>query len=41
MFKDKIFLIIGGIGFFGNVVLKRFLDFDIKEVCIFFCDEKK
>lgn len=41
MFDDKILLIIGGIGLFGNVVMKWFLDFNIKEICIFLCDEKK
>ncbi len=41
MFKDKILLITGGTGSFGNAVLKRFLDSDIKEVRIFSRDEKK
>lgn len=35
MFKDKTLLITGGTGSFGNAVLKRFLDSDIKEVRIF------
>jgi len=41
MFKDKILLITGGTGSFGNAVLKQFLDSDIKEVRIFSRDEKK
>ena len=34
-FKDKVLLITGGTGSFGNAVLRRFLDSDIKEVRIF------
>ncbi|NQS88209.1 polysaccharide biosynthesis protein [Patescibacteria group bacterium] len=41
MFKDKILLITGGTGSFGNAVLKQFLDMDIKEIRIFSRDEKK
>ena len=41
MFKDKILLITGGTGSFGNEVLKSFLDTDIKEIRIFSRDEKK
>lgn len=41
MFKDKVLLITGGTGSFGNAVLKRFLDTDIKEIRIFSRDEKK
>ena len=41
MFKDKTLLITGGTGSFGNVVLKRFLDTDVKEIRIFSRDEKK
>lgn len=41
MFKNKTLLIIGGNGSFGNAVLKRFLNTDIKEICIFSRDEKK
>ncbi len=41
MFKDKVLLITGGTGSFGNAVLKRFLDSDIKEIRIFSRDEKK
>ena len=41
MFKDKILLITGGTGSFGNGVLKRFLNTDIKEIRIFSRDEKK
>ena len=41
MFKDKTLLITGGTGSFGNAVLDRFLDTDIKEIRIFSRDEKK
>lgn len=41
MFKDKILIITGGTGSFGNAVLKRFLHSDIKEIRIFSRDEKK
>ena len=41
MFKGKTLLITGGTGSFGNAVMKRFLDTDIKEVRIFSRDEKK
>ncbi|PIC56151.1 UDP-glucose 4-epimerase [Sporosarcina sp. P12(2017)] len=41
MFKDKILLITGGTGSFGNAVMERFLNSDIKEVRIFSRDEKK
>lgn len=41
MFKDKTLLITGGTGSFGNTVLKRFLDTDIKEIRVFSRDEKK
>lgn len=41
MFKDKVLLITGGTGTFGNAVLRRFLDTDIAEVRIFSRDEKK
>lgn len=41
MFKDKVLLITGGTGSFGNAVLKRFLNSDIKEIRIFSRDEKK
>jgi UDP-N-acetylglucosamine 4,6-dehydratase len=41
MFKDKILLITGGTGSFGNAVMRRFLDTDIKEIRIFSRDEKK
>lgn len=41
MFKDKTLLITGGTGSFGNAVMKRFLNTDIKEVRIFSRDEKK
>jgi UDP-N-acetylglucosamine 4,6-dehydratase len=39
--KDKTLLITGGTGSFGNAVLKRFLNSDIKEIRIFSRDEKK
>ena len=41
IFKDKILLITGGTGSFGNAVLRRFLNSDIKEIRIFSRDEKK
>ena len=41
IFKNKILLITGGTGSFGNAVLRRFLDSDIKEIRIFSRDEKK
>ncbi len=40
-FKDKTLLITGGTGSFGNAVLRRFLNTDIKEIRIFSRDEKK
>lgn len=41
MFKDKVLLLTGGTGSFGNAVLKRFLESDIAEIRIFSRDEKK
>lgn len=41
MFKDKTLLITGGTGSFGNAVLQRFLNSDLKEIRIFSRDEKK
>lgn len=41
MFSGKTLLITGGTGSFGNAVLKRFLETDIKEIRIFSRDEKK
>jgi len=41
MFKEKVLLITGGTGSFGNAVLNRFLDTNIKEIRIFSRDEKK
>jgi UDP-glucose 4-epimerase len=41
MFKDKILLITGGTGSFGNAVLKRFIDSELEEIRIFSRDEKK
>lgn len=40
-FKDKVLMITGGTGSFGNTVLKHFLSSDIKEIRIFSRDEKK
>ena len=40
-FKDKVLLITGGTGSFGNAALRRFLDSDIREIRIFSRDEKK
>lgn len=41
MFKGKTLLITGGTGSFGNAVLDRFLNSDIKEIRVFSRDEKK
>ena len=41
IFKDKVLMITGGTGSFGNAVLKRFLGTDIGEIRIFSRDEKK
>ncbi|MCI6703991.1 MAG: polysaccharide biosynthesis protein, partial [Erysipelotrichaceae bacterium] len=41
MFKDKVLVITGGTGSFGNAVCKRFLDTDIREIRIVSRDEKK
>jgi len=41
MFADKTILITGGTGSFGNAVLRRFLNTEIKEIRIFSRDEKK
>ena len=41
MFKNKILLITGGTGSFGNAVLNKFIDSDINEIRIFSRDEKK
>jgi UDP-N-acetylglucosamine 4,6-dehydratase/5-epimerase len=41
VFKNKILLITGGTGSFGNAVLKKFLELGLKEIRIFSRDEKK
>lgn len=41
MFKDKVLVITGGTGSFGQAVLKRFMNTDIAEIRIFSRDEKK
>lgn len=41
MFEDKILMITGGTGSFGQTVLRRFLDTDVREIRIFSRDEKK
>lgn len=41
MFADNTLLITGGTGTFGNAVLRRFLNTDIKEIRVFSRDEKK
>ncbi|MES9905819.1 MAG: polysaccharide biosynthesis protein [Sedimenticola sp.] len=41
MFQNKTLLITGGTGSFGNAVLRRFLDTDVREIRIFSRDEKK
>lgn len=41
MFKDKVLMITGGTGSFGNKVLSKFLNADLKEIRVFSRDEKK
>jgi UDP-N-acetylglucosamine 4,6-dehydratase/5-epimerase len=41
MFKNKVLMITGGTGSFGNKVLSRFLDTELREIRIFSRDEKK
>lgn len=41
MFRNKILMITGGTGSFGNIVLKRFLSTEVREIRIFSRDEKK
>src|SRR5512145_409256 len=41
MFNNKVLLITGGTGSFGNAVLRRFLHTDVKEIRVFSRDEKK
>lgn len=41
MFKDKVLLITGGTGSFGNAVIQKFLDKGLKEIRVFSRDEKK
>jgi len=41
MFKDGVLLITGGSGSFGNAVVRRFLESDLREIRIFSRDEKK
>lgn len=41
MFNDKVLMITGGTGSFGNTVLKRFLSTEVREIRIFSRDEKK
>jgi UDP-glucose 4-epimerase len=41
MLKNKVLMITGGTGSFGNTVLNRFLSTDIREIVIFSRDEKK
>lgn len=41
MFDDKILMITGGSGSFGNAVLRRFLDTGVREIRVFSRDEKK
>jgi len=40
-FKDKILMITGGTGSFGNAVLRKFLHSSLKEIRVFSRDEKK
>lgn len=41
VFKDKTILITGGTGSFGNAVIKKLLEYDIKKIVVFSRDEKK
>lgn len=41
MFKDQTLLVTGGTGSFGNAVLRRFLESDLREIRVFSRDEKK
>ena len=41
MFNDKVLMITGGTGSFGQTVLKRFLATEVREIRIFSRDEKK
>ncbi len=41
MFDNKVLMITGGTGSFGNTVLRRFLDTDVREIRVFSRDEKK
>ena len=41
MFKDKVLMITGGTGSFGNAVLRHFINSDLREIRIFSRDEKK
>jgi UDP-N-acetylglucosamine 4,6-dehydratase/5-epimerase len=41
MFKDKVLLVTGGTGSFGNAIVSKFIDSDIREIRIFSRDEKK
>ncbi len=41
MFADRVLMITGGTGSFGNAMLKRFLDSGVREIRIFSRDEKK
>ena len=41
MFSGKVLLISGGTGSFGNAVLRRFMDSDLREIRVFSRDEKK
>ncbi|MGA0038334.1 MAG: polysaccharide biosynthesis protein [Pirellulales bacterium] len=41
MFDDKVLMITGGTGSFGNAVLRRFLDTSVREIRVFSRDEKK
>lgn len=41
MFDDKVLMITGGTGSFGNTMLRRFLDTSVREIRVFSRDEKK
>ncbi|MBL8812546.1 MAG: polysaccharide biosynthesis protein [Planctomycetaceae bacterium] len=41
MFTDRVLMIVGGTGSFGNAILQHFLNSDLKEIRVFSRDEKK
>ncbi len=41
LFRDKVFLVTGGTGSFGNIIARSLLELNVKEIRIFSRDEKK